>query len=190
MVAALAVRGEDDRPIGRRLADEFLIGGAHVAIGEIQRTPGIGLIGQEGAEGRLAIFGRPDRADAVEDARIAANEQAGAILRFAIVDRRVPGRSLHERGRVDEEDRDARRAGRVEAMRSPQRRVVRDVRPRDPQRFVAIIRARRHRDLVEVAARHEREPHQVLLEQAIENRARHEQDGEPRHDPQEAHRRV
>ena len=75
MHAALAVRGEDDRPVRGGFAEEFLISGEHVAIGEIERASRIVVIGQKGAERRLPVFRRPDLADAVERARLAADEQ-------------------------------------------------------------------------------------------------------------------
>ncbi len=173
------------RSVGR-LGDERLISGEHVAIGEIERPLCLLLAGQEGAEGRLAIFRRPNRADPVEYARLAADEERGAGLRILVIERRVPGAALEKTGRVDEEDRDAWGIGRGEALRRPERRIAGDIGPRDPQGRLRVSGAGRHRHLLERGARHESEFHQLALEDTVEQRAGQHDDDENGDDPEEA----
>ena len=99
----------------------------------IERAVGIGLIGQERAEGRLMIARGPDFADGVERARLPAQEQCGAVVRLRVVERRVPVRAVEVGCRMDEEHR--RAAGlstRLLTRGRPQGGVVADIGPRQP----------------------------------------------------------
>ena len=56
---ALAVAGEDDRPVAGFL-HELVEGGGDVAIGQVERLFRVLALEQEGAVGRLAVARRPD----------------------------------------------------------------------------------------------------------------------------------
>ena len=105
MPRALAVRGENDRPLAS-IGDEAVECGADIAIGEVERLLRVVALQEERAECRLAIARRPDLARAVERARLALDEQPGAELGIAAgLDRRVPAVALEIGRWMDVEDR-------------------------------------------------------------------------------------
>src|SRR5690348_11282278 len=104
MKRALAVRGEDDRPVAGFL-DELVEGRRDVAVGKLERLLRILALEQERAVGRLAIARRPDLPRAVKRARLALHEEVGPELGIAArVERRVPAVGLEVRRRVNVED--------------------------------------------------------------------------------------
>src|SRR3546814_16196694 len=72
---------KDDGPRRRNCAEKRLERCQHIVIGEIQRRFRIGLVGQESAEGGLAVTRHPGRRDSVEDACLGLGEQARAPIR-------------------------------------------------------------------------------------------------------------
>ena len=183
MDAALAVRGEDDRPVRRRLAQELLIGGEHVAIGEIERAPGIVLAGQEGAERRLAVFAAPrSRRPQLNALAWLRTNKARPVLRFA--DRRAGRSRPRIRGSWSGGRRRPRRAGAARRARSPAASRATDCRRCRAARSTAaparVVGAARHRHGAELGARHHRPAHQLLLEQPVGDRAGDEEHGAAR----------
>ncbi len=106
---ALAVPGQDDRHVGRDARQEEVERLADVLIGGIECLVRRRIVGQESAEGRLAIFRCPDLRRAVERTGHALDEQPGAGLAVRIVERGVPGVAVDVARRVDEKDSERRR---------------------------------------------------------------------------------
>ena len=104
MQAALAVSGQYDRLVTRNFGNKIIKGGQDILIGGVQRLLAFGLAGQERAQCRLAIAGRPDIADRIERAGLAAQENSRPCLRFLVVQRRIPLVFLQKGGRVNEKD--------------------------------------------------------------------------------------
>src|SRR3546814_7596051 len=103
---ALAVPGEDDRLVLRLRGEEGVEGLFDIAVGGVDRLArGDAVLGEEGAERRLAVARRPDFARIGKGARHALHEEIGAMVRIAILERGVPARAAVIAGRVDEEDR-------------------------------------------------------------------------------------
>src|SRR4030095_17004316 len=99
MQRPLAVSGEDDRAPGIDGGKELVEGAGDIAIGKVERLIGILAVEQEGAIGLLPVSARPDLRDLVEGARLAADEEARAVLAVAVVERRVPAVALEIGGR-------------------------------------------------------------------------------------------
>ncbi len=181
MHRALAVPGEDDRPVAG-LDEELVEGEQNVAIGEIDRFRGLGLIGEEGAERGLAVTRRPDRADLVERAGLTLGKEGGAIIGFLIVERRVPAGANKVGGRMDEEHRCLGLGGGLVTGGRPQTGITGLVGPGDPHPGIAIGIARQARHGLEGTGRYEGEAHQLLAEQIIGEAARNGQHDEDRED--------
>ena len=163
---------QDDRPVGADLRQERLERRRDVAIGQRQRAVGVGCGGQERAERRLAIARRPDRADAVERARLPAQEQVGAGVRLRVGERRVPMVAREVGGRVDEEDpRAVRRGAGVVSRWRPLRRIALQVRPRRPQPRPGIVGRGQPRLGMELRARDQCHAHQLRAVQSVRERA-------------------
>ncbi len=137
MERALAVSGQDDRAVAGFL-QELVERDHHIAICEVERLSGFRLVGQEGAERRLAIARRPDRPDLVEGACLGTQEQLGDGICLGVVDRTVPMRRVDVGCRVDEEDRCLWRCRGLVALGGPERRVAGAVGPRDPHLRIGI----------------------------------------------------
>ena len=104
---------EDDRTILVDAFEEVVECLFDIAVGRVDRLLRFGLVGQKGADGCLAILGRPDLRRPVEGAGEAAQEQTRAILGLLIAQPRVPLDVAVEVGwdvarRMDEEDREGR----------------------------------------------------------------------------------
>src|SRR3546814_10390454 len=90
MQRALAVAGEDDRPVLRLRGKKGLECLLDIAIGGVERLARGDPVGiEEGAERRLAIARRPDLARVGKVARDAAHEQGGARIGGGVVARGV-----------------------------------------------------------------------------------------------------
>ena len=156
--AALAVPGQNDRPVARRLAQEFLIGGEHIAIGEVESAARIFAGWSETSRTSPAGISAPTpRRPPLNALAWLRTNRLARHCDSPSVQRRVPGVAVEERGRVHEKHRGARgRRRRGDLIGMPQGRVAADVGPRDPHPGLAVGAARRHRDVAELGAGNER----------------------------------
>ena len=133
--------GEDQRALFGLGGDKGIERRQHIAIGQIERLRRLRLVGQEGTEGRLAIARRPDRADAVEDARLETQEHVAALCRLGIVAAGIPMAAIERRGRQDIEHRNPRPRCCGMVGGHPARRIGLQSRVRCPAGKPAIIGA-------------------------------------------------
>ena len=176
--------GKDDGLVFRHFRHERSESVQNVAVGHVDGFVRLRLVGEERADGRLAVARRPDRAGAVEGARHGLDENIGTLARGCIVQIGVPVTLFDVARRVDEENGGLRGPYlRREAGGQPLRGIVllRHVWPCDPHPGIVVGIVGKRRARVERAIGHEGHFRQVFgveRQHQPDEDVEHQQDGD------------